>query len=118
MSILRDENLTFHRFATDVSIGSRRTSDERDFNNGLNNHHNHHHHHHHNGTDKLSNEQSNFPPTIWTTSASHKSNNNYTTDTNDFQYVPSSEISKNNVTQSNSLSKLMPIDEDTNKQVR
>lgn len=159
MPFMRDDNLTFHRFATDVSIDSRRPSDDRTFsatpphptvngssangsatNNG-NRRNLHHQHQHHNTYSHK--EQTNFSPGIWTTAGvevsgvgglhattaagttSHNSNlykNSYTTETNDFQYIPSNGSSTRDKSvkslQNGSTAKLMAQDDDqSNKQV-
>lgn len=110
MSFLRDENLTFHRFTTD---DSRRPSEDvatsvnpMSRNTLINS----------NNTDTNERE---FSPTVWTTTTS-SSKSNYTMDTNEFQYIPGGvhDISAKNLTlQNGSTSKLLPIDDQSNKQV-
>lgn len=104
MSFLRDENLTFHRFATDDS--SRRPSEDitspaMHTNNMERNDRNHPH------------------PNVWTTSTS-SSKSNYTIDTNEFQYISGAAhemSSKNHTLQNGSTHKLLPADDQANKQV-
>lgn len=113
MSFLRDENLTFHRFATDDSrrpsedIGSPPT--QRRSNTII--------------IPQEDNER-NFTPNVWTTTTS-SSKSNYTTGTNEFHYIPGvaavngvHDISAKNLQlQNGSTAKLLPSDDQTNKQV-
>lgn len=112
MSFLRDENLTFHRFATD---DSRRPSEDAGAEIG-------------NSmrrstliipTSNNDNER-NFSPTVWTTTTS-SSKSNYTTGTNEFQYIPAGvhDISTKSLQlQNGSTAKLLPSDDQSNKQVK
>lgn len=99
MPFLRDD-ITFHRFATDVSIDSRRQSEEKIPP----------------GRDKLSQEP-NFTPSVWTTN--YKSN--YSSATNDFHYIPSNDnnsTSRSTTHHNGSTAKLiLPADDEKNKQV-
>lgn len=145
MPFLRDDNLTFHRFTTDVSIDSRRPSEDRMFSSSTStdNTGNNHHPPHataatittngnkfsitnssSNGTNKDSNA-SNFTPSVWTTGTAATSHykHSYTTETNDFQYIPSnaSTTGTHDQTtkslQNGSTTKLMSQDDDqSNKQ--
>lgn len=111
MSFLRDDNLTFHRFNAD---DSRRPSEDAGTSDShsmrrktlLNS-----------NTDR---SERDFSPTVWTTSTS-SSKSNYMMDTNDFQYIPGGvhDISAKNLTlQNGSTAKLLPMDDQSNKQVR
>lgn len=165
MPFLRDDNLTFHRFATDVSISggdnnsNRRTSDERIFsdtttttintpNTNTNTQSykdknnkfmiNHLRHPNNNKEEQQPNNNINIsssipqsslhtfpspPANVWTTNYK----NSYTTETNDFQYIPSmaatsnhtiNDITNKSITQNGSTAKLVLHDDDeTNKQV-
>lgn len=107
MSFLRDENLTFHRFATD---DSRRPSEDLT---GSTRHNTM-------ATNTTDRHENNFPPNVWTTSTS-SSKSNFTMDTNEFQYIPGGvhDISSKNLTLANgSTAKLLPADDQSNKQVR
>ena len=120
MSFLHDDNLTFHRFAAD---DSRRPSDDNMINNGQIN----------TGTTNtfksntntliitnIDDDQRNFTPSVWTTSTSN-SKSNYTTGTNDFQYISAGvhDISTKTLQMQNgSTAKLLPaVDDQTSKQV-
>ena len=129
MPFLRDDNLTFHRFATDESIGSRRPSDDKiifsDDNSQSNTtkdncFHNITHNMNGNGKDGADGEPFSSP-SVWTTSGNNFKHNNYTTETNDFQYIPNSSKNDNatvkNLTQNGSTAKLVLHDDDHMKQV-
>lgn len=121
MSFLRGENLTFHRFQTD---DSRRPSEDTisPSRNDMN-----HSHHQHNGNSlvktHLKDKQKTFSPAVWTTTTS-STKSNYTTGTNEFQYISGGsggihDINslKNMQLQNGSTVKLLPADDQTNKQV-
>lgn len=101
MPFLRDD-ITFHRFTTDVSIDSRRTSEEKIPPGST--------------RDKLSQEP-NFTPSVWTTNYK----NNYSSATNDFHYIPSNDnnsTSRSTTHHNGSTAKLiLPADDEKNKQV-
>lgn len=102
MPFLRDD-ITFHRFATDVSMDSRRPSEDKISSNS--------------GRDKLAKEP-NFTPSVWTTT-NYK--NNYSSATNDFHYIPSADntsTSRSTTHHNGSTAKLiLPADDEKNKQV-
>lgn len=110
MSFLRDENLTFHRFTTD---DSRRPSDDINSNGSTPRR----------STLIIPHEEPerNFSPTVWTTTTS-SSKSNYTTGTNEFHYIPGAGVhdisTKALQLQNGSTVKLLPSDDQTNKQVR
>lgn len=101
MPFLRDD-ITFHRFTTDVSLDSRRPSEEKNSSAA--------------GRDKLTQEP-NFTPSVWTTNYK----NNYSSATNDFHYIPSNDntsTSRSTTHHNGSTAKLiLPADDEKNKQV-
>lgn len=101
MPFLRDD-ITFHRFTTDVSLDSRRPSEEKSSSGA--------------GRDKLTQEP-NFTPSVWTTNYK----NNYSSATNDFHYIPSNDntsTSRSTTHHNGSMAKLiLPADDEKNKQV-
>lgn len=102
MPFLRDD-ITFHRFAaTDVSLDSRRPSEDKISMGSTG--------------DRLANEP-NFTPSVWTTNYK----NNYSSATNDFHYIPTNDInstSRSTIHHNGSTSKLiLPADDEKNKQV-
>lgn len=114
MSFLRDDNLTFHRFSTDMSLSSRRPSSEDTIDNAATAHEN-------DTTPKntitLNNNPSNFNPAIWTTDT--KAIYSTTIDTNnEFQYVPphGSPRVGGYSQPGGSTSKLLPADDQSTKQ--
>ncbi len=103
MPFLRDD-ITFHRFATDVSLDSRRPSEDK-VSTGS-------------GRDKkIITKEPNFTPSVWTTN--YKSN--YASATNDFHYIPTndnSSTSRSTTHHNGSTAKLiLPADDEKNKQV-
>lgn len=102
MPFLRDDKLTFHRFATD---DSRRPSEDKNASNSV--------------RDKLSlnAKEPNFTPSVWTTNYK----NNYSSATNDFHYIPSNDntsTSRSTTHHNGSTAKLiLPADDEKNKQV-
>lgn len=126
MSFLRGEDLTFHRFQTDDSRRPSEDSIIAGSNSNNNSNSNMNNSHQHNGTTlvitNLKENQNTFSPTVWTTTTS-STKSNYTTGTNEFQYISGGGIHdmsssiKNMQLQNGSTAKLLPADDQTNKQV-